>query len=383
VEPARPARPAVDLGPLTGFTIGVTAHRRADEQIELLERKGAQVLHGPAIQTHPLVAEADLAAATRAVVEQPPEWTLLSTGIGVRAWFEAAGSLGLADELLVALSRSKVVVRGPKAHGAAVTNGLDVHWQAPSGRASELVDHLASVGVEGERVAVQLDGASGAPLAKAVVEIGADAVAVPVYEWTMPEDTTAAERLVEAIVDRRVDGVTFTARPQVENLVTIAERMGLGLQMLAALAGPVVVVCVGPVCASAFTDLGLPDPVQPARHRLGSMVLAVADEFRRRSQRLPLAGVDVRIQGRAVVLPDGGDVRTVLLSDKERLVLEALAERPGVVRSKDELLAHGWAAGDADAHVVEVTIGRLRRRLGSAGAGIETVIRRGYRLAER
>ena len=34
-----------------------------------------------------------------------------------------------------------------------------------------------------------------------------------------------------------------------------------------------------------------------------------------------------------------------------------------------------------DEHVVEVTVGRLRRRLGPAGTHIETVMRRGYRLS--
>lgn len=379
----RPSAP----GPLTGFTIGVTACRRAGEQIELLERKGATVLHGPAIQTHPLIAEAELAEATRAVVADPPEYTLLSTGIGVRAWFEAAESLDLAEALLDALGKSKVIARGPKAHGAAVTNGLEVHWQAPNGWASEMVDHLAGLGVSGARIAVQLDGASGAPLAKAVGEIGAVPVAVPVYEWTMPADTTAAERLVEAMIDGRVDGITFTARPQVENLATIAERMGVLDALLAALAGPVVAVCVGPVCASGLTDLGLPDPVQPERYRLGSMVLTVADTFRDLGRELTLAGIDVRLQGRAVVLPPdvaaGGASTTVLLTDKERVVLDVLAERPGVVWSKDELLARVWDGTESDPHVVEVTVGRLRQRLGPAGVGIETVIRRGYRLTDR
>ena len=376
--------PPATAGPLTGFTIGVTACRRADEQIELLERKGATVLHGPAIQTHPLIAEAELAEATRAVVADPPDYTLLSTGIGVRAWFEAAESLDLADALLDALGHSKVIVRGPKAHGAAVTNGLAVHWQAPNGWASEMVEHLAGIGVAGARIAVQLDGASGAPLAKAVGEIGAVPVAVPVYEWTMPTDTTAAERLVEAMVDGRVDGVTFTARPQVENLATIAERMGVLDGLLAALAERVVPVCVGPVCASGITDLGLPEPVQPDRYRLGSMVLTVADTFRARARELTLAGIDVRIQGRAVVLPaDVAAGATVLLTDKERVVLDVLAERPGVVWSKQDLLARVWDGGESDPHVVEVTVGRLRQRLGPAGVGIETVIRRGYRLTDR
>jgi len=373
------------LGPLTGFTVGVTACRRADEQIQLLERKGATVVHGAAIQTHPLVAEAELAAATRAVVEDPPDFTLLSTGIGVRAWFEAAESLDLAGHLLDALGRSVVLARGPKANGAAVTNGLAVDWLAPNGWAAELVEELARRGVAGRRVAVQLDGASGAPLAKAVAELGADVVPVPVYEWTMPSDTSGAERLIEAVVERRVDALTFTARPQVENLATIAERGGRLDQLLQALAGPVTTVCVGPVCASAVTDLGLPEPVQPQRYRLGSMVLAVADAFVDRVQELSLGGIAVRVQGRAVVVHGcaSGPSEVVWLTDKERLVLDALAERPGVVWSKDELLERAWAGSESDPHVVEVTVGRLRQRLGPAGAGVETVIRRGYRLTDR
>src|SRR5690606_13542529 len=38
-----------DHGPLAGFTVGVTAARRADELGALLERRGAAVLHAPAL----------------------------------------------------------------------------------------------------------------------------------------------------------------------------------------------------------------------------------------------------------------------------------------------------------------------------------------------
>lgn len=38
-------------GPLDGFVVGVTADRRASEQAELLRRRGADVMHGPAIAT--------------------------------------------------------------------------------------------------------------------------------------------------------------------------------------------------------------------------------------------------------------------------------------------------------------------------------------------
>jgi two-component system alkaline phosphatase synthesis response regulator PhoP len=73
------------------------------------------------------------------------------------------------------------------------------------------------------------------------------------------------------------------------------------------------------------------------------------------------------------------DAQPVVLIGRERQLLDALLTRPGVVFSKQSLLRSIWGSRETGEHVVEVTIGRLRRRLGPAASGIETVIRRGYR----
>ena len=367
----------MELGPLSGYVIGVTADRRAGEQIELLTRKGATVVHGPTIRTHPLTDEAGLAAATAALIDRPPDCTLLSTGIGVRGWFEAAESLDLAEPLLDALRQGEILARGKKAHGAAVTAGLRVGWQTPNGTSAELVEELRRRGARGLRVAVQLDGAEGAPLADAVADLGADVVPVPVYRWTMPEVSEPADRLLAAIVDRRVHAVTFTARPQIENLGALAEVCDLRAEMVAAFRDHVLPVCVGPVCAAAAVDAGFAPPVVPERYRLGSMVLALTSAFSSRAIEMELAGMPVRIQGQAVSI--GGEV--VQLTDREADVLHVLAARAGVVVSKPQLLERIWRGAESDEHVVEVTVARLRGRLGPAGAGVETIVRRGYRLA--
>lgn len=72
------------------------------------------------------------------------------------------------------------------------------------------------------------------------------------------------------------------------------------------------------------------------------------------------------------------DGRCVDLAPRERAVLEVLARRPGVVVTKQHLLSSVWA-GAVDDHAVEVTVGRLRRRLGGT-LDIRTVPRRGYSL---
>ena len=47
----------VTLQPLEGYTIGVTADRRASEQAELLRRRGARVIDGPTIATTYLASD--------------------------------------------------------------------------------------------------------------------------------------------------------------------------------------------------------------------------------------------------------------------------------------------------------------------------------------
>lgn len=372
------AGPSPDrVGPLSGYVIGVTADRRSGEQIELLVRKGASVIHGPTIRTHPLGAESDLADATRDVIERPPDITLLSTGIGVRGWFEAAESLDLGEALLDSLCRGQIFARGKKAHGAAVTAGLALGWQTPNGTSAELVDELARRGAGGLRIAVQLDGADGAPLADAVRRLGAEVVPVPVYRWTMPDDAVPAHRLLTAIVDRRVDAVTFTARPQIENLVELADAAGKHDDLVGAFRADVVPVCVGPVCGVAATDAGFAPPLVPDRYRLGSMVLQLASAFGDRGMDVRLGDVEVRIQGTVVVV--AGEL--IQLSDREADLLHALAARFGKVVSKPQLLERVWNGAESDEHVVEVTVARLRGRLGDAGRGLETVVRRGYRLS--
>lgn len=366
-------------GPLSGYVVGVTADRRADEQMQLLAQRGAECLHGPVIKTHPLGPAEDLQVATEALIADPPDYALLMTGIGVRGWLEAAEALEIADGLLRALNGATVFARGPKAAGAALTGGVEVAWSSPEATSAALIRRLADEDIAGRRVALQLDGALGAETSRAIAELGGIPVEVPVYRWSLPEDVGPATRLIRGVIEGRVDAVTFTARPAIDNLFEIASELGLDEPLLGALGGDVAVFCVGPVCGGHARELGI-DPVhEPERHRLGSMVQHLTSWFAEREQQLQLAGFHVRLQGRIVVV-DGAD--PVRLTERERSVLAALAERPGAVHSKRSLLRSVWGPTEIDEHVVEVTIGRLRQRLGPASAGIETVMRRGYRLSE-
>ena len=72
--------------PLTGFRIGVTAARKMDEQVALLERRGAAVEWAPALSLDPNhVDEGALRAVTADVLSRPIDMFLATTGIGTCA----------------------------------------------------------------------------------------------------------------------------------------------------------------------------------------------------------------------------------------------------------------------------------------------------------
>lgn len=366
------------LPPLAGYTVAVTADRRREEQIELLRRRGADVVEGSTIRTAPLGDDGLFRAAVASLVASPPDVTVLLTGLGVRTLVAAAESVGMGDEVHRAVASSEVLTRGPKATGAAITAGLEVTWRTAGERSSELVEHLAGHAAAGARIAVVRDGDQRPLTSSALAALGADVVDVPVYVWSMPHDLTPALRLLDAVCSGSVDAVTFTSSPALRNLAALAEADGRLDALVAAMNTSVLPVCIGPVCAESAVSLGVRSPVVPGRARLGAMVLVLAAELAGRARSVEVGGVEVVLQG-SLARVGSEEFR---LAGRERAVLQVLVDAGGAVVAKELLLRRVW--GDAAAthpHAVEVTVGRLRRRLGPVGAAVQTVPRRGYRLA--
>ena len=368
-----------DVRMLQGYTIGVTADRRWEEQAGLFERRGATVQHGPSIRTLPLGSERRLRAATDAVIARRPVSLIANTGVGIRSWFSAAETWGVADELVEALRLARIYARGPKASGAVQLYGLDVEERAPTERLHDAVELALVTMRRGDVVALQLDGSGCSDETTRLRAAGLEVIELPVYAWTMPDDSSPALRLVEDVVAGKVQAVTFTAGPAIRNLLAIASERNLDDDLRAALTdGRTVVGCVGPVCAEVAADCGLDSRhlVVPRTWRLGPLVRAVEERLVERTLTLDVKGTTMTISGNFVTVDD----EEFVLTDTEAQVLTVLASEPNLVHAKADLLRQVWRDEQADPHVVEAVVNRLRRRLGPPGRSINAVYRRGYTL---
>ncbi|MET8767978.1 uroporphyrinogen-III synthase [Streptomyces sp. NPDC004658] len=361
-------------GPLAGFTVGVTAARRAEELGALLQRRGATVLHAPALRIVPLADDGELLAATKGIIDQVPDVVVATTAIGFRGWIEAADGWGLGEQLLGRLRGVRLLARGPKVKGAIRAAGLTEEWSPSSESLAEVLDRLLEEGVDGDRVAVQLHGEPLPGFVESLRAAGAEVVPVPVYRWMPPEDLSPLDRLLDAAVTRGLDAVTFTSAPAAASLLSRAEDRGLLDDLLSALAHDVLPACVGPVTAIPLQARGV-DTVQPERFRLGPLVQLLCQELPARARSLPVAGHRVEIRGHAVLVD--GDLKPVPPAGMS--LLRALARRPGWVVPRADLLRALPGAG-RDEHAVETAMARLRTALGAPKL-IQTVVKRGYRLA--
>ncbi len=272
--------------PLAGFTVGVTAARRADDFAALLVRKGAVILHAPAIQIIPLADDTELQRATHEVVQRPPDVVVATTGIGFRGWLDAAESWGLGTRLLRALQRSRVLARGPKTIGAIRAAGLREEWSPAGESSAEVAEHLLAEGVSGAHIAVQLHGTStewevAYDICAALRAGGAEVVTVPVYRWRAPVDAAPMDGLIDACVGGGLDALTFTSAPAVASTLSRAKATGK-LSALTSSMRASMVVCVGPVTASPLVNIGVPT-VQPPRARLGALARYLVEELPARS----------------------------------------------------------------------------------------------------
>lgn len=361
-------------GPLAGFTVGVTAARRADELGALLQRRGAAVLHAPALRIVPLADDSELLAATKEIIQRTPDVVVATTAIGFRGWIEAADGWGLGEDLLARLREVELLARGPKVKGAVRAAGLTEEWSPSSESMAEVLDRLLEEGVEGRRIAVQLHGEPLPGFVEALRVGGAEVLGVPVYRWLPPEDIGPVDRLLDATISRGLDALTFTSAPAAASLLSRAEERGLLPEVLAALNHDVLPACVGPVTALPLQACGI-DTVQPERYRLGPLVQLLCQELPGRARSLPIAGHQVEIRGHAVLVD--GALRPVPPAGMS--LLRALSRRPGWVVARADLLRALPGAG-RDEHAVETAMARLRTALGAPKL-IQTVVKRGYRLA--
>lgn len=362
---------------LAGCMIVIAADRRAGDLASALERRGAQICRAPALSIVPNADDEELIRRTRELVKRPPDIVVVTTGVGLRGWMDAAHEHDLAQELADALRTAQFIARGPKAHGAIQQAGFVADWVAESETAREVGEYLLSSSLAGKRIAVQHHGAGADGLDELLTGAGAEVVSLTVYRWGPPVDPQLVERSVGYAAAGEADAVLFTSAPGAAEWLRAAERLDAldGIRRRAA-TGRLLLATVGPITAAPLREHGLAQTIAD-RGRLGSLARCVIGHYGSGGAAPALttsAGVMSMRSGGVVI---DGDF--IALSRAGAGLLGALFDAGGRVLSRDEI-AMALPRTGRNAHAVEMAVARVREALGGVDV-IRTVVKRGYRLA--
>jgi uroporphyrinogen-III synthase len=256
---------------LRGIRVALLEARMGGELESLVRRHGGEPYSVPSVR------EVRRAVDVSAFIDSlgPRSVVVLSTSVGVRALFEEAGAR--AQELCARLSSCITVCRGPKPIAALKSIGVLVSVRVPEPYTTQdLIETLNAVVASEDDVTLLHYGERNAAVVDAIAKRGAHVRELLLYEWALPEDPVPLRRLVEEIVERRVGAVAFTSQVQLRHLLIVAKEMRRLDELLLALRTHTIVAAVGPTCADALANAGIPPRVVPEHPKMGAMIAALA-----------------------------------------------------------------------------------------------------------
>src|SRR5262245_17610333 len=267
---------------LRGKTVALTESRRGPELAALVTKLGGVPYSAPAVREVPCADRAPALAVLERIGRGEVQVVIFLTGVGARAFLDLASEPEARRRLLGALGTSLVCARGPKPVAVLREAGVRIDLVSPEPTSLALLTALnARRDLRGVVVAVQRYGDDNPTLVEGLAALGATVLEIPLYEWALPEDEAALERLVDDVIAGRVDVLAFTSSPQVVNVFAIADGLGWRPELRAALWATVPVATIGPVREAALRERGVVPRIQADKGTMGAVVHAIAEHVSR------------------------------------------------------------------------------------------------------
>jgi uroporphyrinogen-III synthase len=247
--------------PLTGLKILVPESRELDLFATMLETEGAAVLRCPLVQILPLEDRTAADAWIDQCLTYIFDDVILLTGDGLRHLLTLAGTR--RDGLVAALGKLRTITRGPKPARALREVGLSSGLAGLVPTSDGILQALEHEDIAGRHIGLQLYPGDGAQhLVDKLRARGALVSCVTPYRYASEAETGQVADAIRAMAAGDIDMIAFTATPQVDRLIKVAQETGLAQDLASALARTPI-ASVGPVVDETLRAHGFTAAVRP------------------------------------------------------------------------------------------------------------------------
>jgi uroporphyrinogen-III synthase len=249
--------------PLAGVCVALAETRELDRLAGILEEGGARTFRCPLVAILDAPDPAPVDAWLGELCNAGFDDLILLTGEGLRRLLARARVIGVYDQALAAIGRTRRITRGPKPARALHEVGLRSDLPAPTPTSQGVMEALAGEDLTGHRVGLQLYGSEpNQPLMHFLAGAGAVARPVAPYVYAQAADADRVAELIGALSDGRIDVIAFTSASQVDRLWDVAQERGFEPALRAGLKR-VKVAGIGPVVRECLEDRGVRIDIVP------------------------------------------------------------------------------------------------------------------------
>jgi len=260
-----------DDRPLFGRRIVVTrAGEQAHDFVEMLEERGAEAIHAPAIRIAPPLDVEFLDAACEAVATF--DWLVLTSVNAVEYFMRRLIAVSDIREL----KGVRICAIGSSTAERVRRYGIRVDVVPEEYHAEALIEALRAIdAVADRRFLLPKSDIARELIADELRASGADVAEVVAYRTLLASaDRGTDQDVYRMLLDRQIDAVTFTSASSVRNFVKL-----LGEDQAVDLLRTTTVACIGPVTAEAAQQLGIATNVMPDRFTIADLVDALVEHF--------------------------------------------------------------------------------------------------------
>ncbi|MGG4216867.1 uroporphyrinogen-III synthase [Paenibacillus jamilae] len=262
---------------MAGKRVALAGPRKAEEMALLVKKMGGEPVERPA-QGTVFLDDIELRNAVVSWVKNPPDWYIFTTGMGLDALFDMAEDMGVAEQILELLQSSNIAARGYKTVNGLKKRGFTPAVRDEDGSLIGLTRVFAPYDLKGKEVLLQLHGDPAPRLVEWLDEQGAVIRQVLPYKHVPPEEAKL-QALLNDVIHRTIDAVTFTSGPQIRFLAQYAREQNQIEDLLEAFREDVIAVSVGKVTAQSILEEGIERIVFPTEERMGAMMVELGKYF--------------------------------------------------------------------------------------------------------
>jgi uroporphyrinogen-III synthase len=249
---------------LNGYRILILETREEAQFSRLLSEQGADVLQCPMFTINDAPDGTPIEGWIKRAIEKPFDDLVLMTGEGLRRMMKVVLRIGVEQEFVASLGKSRKFVRGPKPGKALREIGLEPQVTTEKPTSEGVVEMLSHLDLKGRRVGLQLyPDKDHSALTGAIKAQGAEVDTVLPYVY----DSKAADANVVTAIDEmargRIDALALTNLGQIRRLIETAQKHGWEDKLREGLARTPI-ASVGPAVSEELKSHGLSAAIYPS-----------------------------------------------------------------------------------------------------------------------